>query len=438
MSLAPTDHASPAPAASAGCTRPYTDWIGSREVASLGTNAGAVPLAYQGWMHFKEAFAPELVHLAIDSHPSDVRHVFDPFGGSGTTALTTRFLGVNSTCVEVNPFLADVIQAKVTAYNADTLARTFASIVRGAARERLDAASYFNGVPETFLEPGRNHRWVFDVAVADALASYLNQVDLVEDEASQRLFRVLLGGILVGTSNVVVNGKGRRYRRSWSNRTGTWDDVSAAFAARAKQAIADVHRYRLPSGVHSNVTLGDSRTTNLPKEFDVAVFSPPYPNSFDYTDVYNVELWMLGYLNSTNSNRLLRTATLTSHVQLYRPYAAPPTSSPTLNATLLNLDAVRGQLWSRWIPEMVGAYFADMAQVVARIACRLTESGRCWMVVGDSRYGGVFVPTARILEELTLASGWTVHQCKPFRSMRSSAQHGGRAELAESLLIVGR
>ena len=34
---------------------------------------------------------------------------------------------------------------------------------------------------------------------------------------------------------------------------------------------------------------------------DLAVFSPPYPNSFDYTDVYNVELWAMGYLRNSDA-----------------------------------------------------------------------------------------------------------------------------------------
>jgi len=33
---------------------------------------------------------------------------------------------------------------------------------------------------------------------------------------------------------------------------------------------------------------------------DAAIFSPPYPNSFDYTDVYNLELWVLGYLDDAS------------------------------------------------------------------------------------------------------------------------------------------
>ena len=60
------------------------------------------------------------------------------------------------------------------------------------------------------------------------------------------------------------------------------------------------------------------------------------------------------------------------------------------------------------------------------------------MVVGDSRYGGVSIPVAQILEELAPHLGFQVVNSEPFRSMRSSAQQGGAKELAESLLVLER
>ncbi|MEW3673849.1 hypothetical protein QOZ77_32065, partial [Pseudomonas aeruginosa] len=85
---------------------------------------------------------------------------------------------------------------------------------------------------------------------------------------------------------------------------------------------------------------------------DLAVFSPPYPNSFDYTDVYNVELWVLGYLNDSADNRSLRQSTLASHVQIQRNYAPRPLGSATLDDVSKKLHASRELLWSRWIPNM--------------------------------------------------------------------------------------
>lgn len=416
----------------------YDSWIGARQIASLGSNAGASPLPFQGWHHFKEAFPPELVRLAVDEHIAPVRACFDPFGGSGTSALTAQFLGVDSTTIEVNPFLVDLIRAKLARYDADHLARTFFSLCRGAKRHRGQHADILARLPPSFVQPGTADRWIFNALVAHQLAAYIAEIDKVTDDDERRLFRVLLGGLLIEVSNVVVNGKGRRYRRGWRQRGVAPEDVTAIFAARVQSAISDVYRFADRPRASAEVVLGDARATIPGQRFDIAVFSPPYPNSFDYTDVYNVELWSLGYLRTAADNRRLRQSTFTSHVQLQREYAAAPNGSPLLSQCVVALAEIRHELWSRWIPCMIGGYFHDLLTVLGTVKDGLHDGGRCWVVVGDSRYGGVFVPTGRILAELAAAAGWTVESAKPFRSMRSSAQHGGRSELAETLLVLGR
>ena len=85
---------------------------------------------------------------------------------------------------------------------------------------------------------------------------------------------------------------------------------------------------------------------------------------------------------------------------------------------------------------MVGGYFADLLRVIGRVQRRLNAGGSTWLVVGDSRYAGIRISTADIVAELAMASGWRLKQIEPFRSMRSSAQQGGRPELSETLIVI--
>ncbi|CAI0702532.1 TPA: hypothetical protein ACSP7Z_002132 [Serratia fonticola] len=66
---------------------------------------------------------------------------------------------------------------------------------------------------------------------------------------------------------------------------------------------------------------------------------------------------------------------------------------------------------------------------------RLVSRGEIWAVVGDSLYANIYIPVADILVELAPTCGFEVVRSEPFRSMRSSAQQGGRAELTESLVV---
>ncbi len=404
----------------------------------MGTNNGAPRLAFQEWRHFKEAFTPELVARAIDENPPPVNRCLDPFGGSGTTAVACQFLGVEPVTIEVNPYLADLIEAKLASYDPDALVRDLGRVLRLAVRRREEATlSLPDAAPETMVEPGVNGRWIFDSPIAQRIGALLAAIRSLDDDKHQRLFRVLLGGILLDVSNVVVNGKGRRYRRRWKERRREATAVEQLFSEAVRRAVKDIHRFGNRAHLGSTVIRGDARRKleDVPA-CDLAVFSPPYPNSFDYTDVYNLELWVLGYLADRPANRELRQSTLCSHVQIDRPYPPPPPRSPALDGVLRGLRDCSDRLWHRRIPDMVGGYFADLIEVLSGIRAVLHEQGSVWLVVGDSRYAEVVIPTATVLDELAEAAGYRTVSVESFRSMRSSAQQGGEHGLAESLVVL--
>lgn len=415
----------------------FEQWTGKREVATLGTNTGSPSLPFQKWRHFKEAFAPEIVYEAVRAAPVAIETCIDPFGGSGTTALACQFLGVRPTTIEVNPYLADLIEAKLCAYDAERLAQDLGTVLRHASR--MDATPLLATLPATFVEPGMGERWVFNRVVAERILALRLAIAQLGAPAHARLFKVLLGGVLVELSNTVVNGKGRRYRRGWDKRSLSTDDVDRAFTDAAAAAIGEIGRFGRRATRDYEVIRGDSREAISGRgSFDLAVFSPPYPNSFDYTDVYNIELWMLGYLVDSAANRTLRESTLASHVQIHRAFVPAPSGSQRLIDTLGALDRTKDHLWNPHIPAMVGGYFADLLGVTLALVDVLRPGGSIWAVVGDSRYAGVAVNVAEILAELCLSLGLDVDRVETLREMRASAQQGGQTQLAESLIVVRR
>lgn len=418
-------------------TEAYKNWVGERDVPNLATNAGAATLAFQKWCHFKESFAPELVAHALRSAEIPVRRCVDPFGGSGTTALTCQFLGIDPITVEVNPFLADLIEAKLCSYDIARLAKDAGRLAEKVTNTKVDPQRALTGGPKTLVEPGENDRWVFDREVAEKIISIRQAIEEVKDDPNRRLFKILLGGNLIALSNVRISGKGRRYRNGWRERRVPPEFVLTRFVDALSIAVHNITLHRNRPSFSYDVRRGDARRImkNI-GSVDAAVFSPPYPNSFDYTDVYNVELWMLGYLRNGQDNVELRNATLTSHVQLKRKYASPPSESDTLNSALDQLSCKTEILWHRDIPKMVGGYFADFMGLLLELRESLREGGKVHMVVGDSQYSGVIIPVAKIIGELAPYYGFKVSETEPFRSMRSSAQQGGTMVLNETLVVL--
>ncbi len=413
----------------------FERWTRGRQVHSLGTNFGAERLPFQSWRHFKEAFAPELIARAVSESKRKVKRCIDPFGGSGTTALACQFLGVKPTTIEVNPYLADLIEAKLTHYDCVALTQDFSFVLRSAKAVRKPF--HLSHLPATFVEPGVKGRWVFPYEVAQRVEAYRVAISKLTQLTHQRFFRALLGGIIIDASNVFVNGKGRRYRQNWKCRQQSAKIVDDLFCERVQHALCEIVRYSNRPEEDYLLIHGDARTAlkKAPKS-DLAVFSPPYPNSFDYTDIYNVELWMLGYLGSSTDNQELRRSTLTSHVSISRDFGQMPGGSPTLKRISDKLHRVKTELWNPWIPSMVDGYFADMLHVFSCLQSNLKSKGEVWAVVGDSLYAGIHVPVAKILGELCVFNGYELVGMESFRSMRASAQQGGKHKLEETLIVL--
>lgn len=403
--------------------------------APVTTNQDGKGTAFQRWFHFKEAFSPSFVSAAIDSLGYRPKHIADPFGGSGTSAITAQLLSIDATTVEVNPFLADVIKAKVSALSAERL-RTAAADFQARLSGTRSNVARLNHLPPTFIEAEEKARWIFPLPVARRLSQYLACIREIDDEDVQRFFKVVLGAVLVECSNVYVNGKGRRYRGGWQENEPTATKLDEAFGAQFNTSFEDVLRFEGRPRSRINVIHGDSRTAleQVEQPVDLVVFSPPYPNSFDYTDIYNVELWVLGYIGCSADNALLRKNTLRSHVQIHRPYELPIHASKQLSLTLEELNEQREKLWDSDIPAMVGAYFRDIEMVLEQSRRLLTSTGKVMMVVGDSRYANVRIEVAAIIVELAKSMGFGSAVMREVRQMRSSAQQGGRLQLAESIV----
>ncbi|EKO3982617.1 DNA methylase N-4/N-6 [Vibrio fluvialis] len=412
------------------------EWVSHLNIdAPHSSNQPSINLPYQRWFRFKEAYSPKLVIDIINKVGEIPSHVFDPFGGCGTTAVTSQFLGVTPTAIEVNPFLADLTQSKLTRYNFEQLLREKDTLNLHIDSVEVSEAE-IEKYPRTFCEPGFKERWLFPAIVFKRILQYKECIKRIEDEDCKRLFRVILGSTLIPVSNVFISGKGRKYKQNWELKQSTAKDLDKLFNQNLQRALHDIAAF---NEKHSGYKLlrGDCREqVKYIEQFDFSMFSPPYPNSFDYTDVYNVELWLLGYIGSHDDCRDLRSNTLRSHVQVRRTYENKNAQSNLMNETLAHLELHREELWHKELPEMIGAYFCDLAGLLEEMRTKITENGNIIMIVGDSAYKSVRVPVADILAEIALTKGYKIKEKSILRKLRVSAQQGGDSSLDESMLWI--
>ena len=415
----------------------FNRWLANHDVdLPVSSNQPASQLPFQRWFKFKEAFSPRFILDCIQSMERAPRTCLDPFGGSGTTALTCQFLGIRPTTIEVSPFLCDLISAKLSDFNLKALQRDYLRVLEVSRTVKVDFGHILKHAPSTMIQPGCDGRWIFTQNAAQRIVALRIAIDYLADERHRSVLRVALGSTLVGLSNIVVNGKGRKYRLGWEERQKTGRDADAAFRAAFLNIYTDLSRFSERPMREFSLHRGDSRERMADvEEADIVIFSPPYPNSFDYTDIYNVELWMLGYLRSRDDNTVLRNQTVRSHVQIKRDFDAADLDSTELRRVYRALCRRRDELWDKNIAEMVRAYFDDMRVILRQIRSKLRRGGRAFLAVGNSKYAGVVVDTPKILAELAPSIGLRCVASSSIRSMRASAQQGGRAELQESLIV---
>jgi DNA modification methylase len=392
------------------------------------------------WFQFKEGFSADLVKLAVaDLGRRKTTRLLDPFAGSGTTPVQAGFMRLPVTAIEVNPFLHFAITAKcLQTLDGEASMRSVVSQVlrsgQTADRSPLEGRSTFAA------DDSQNVKGLFNVEVLRAFSGL--QESIRRRKTIRRPLELALLSALLDCSNAKRDGKCLRYKRRPADWSGPGaPDLRRRFEGRALQAISDLARGEFDS---SGITIisGDSRAVLKDTEsssHDLLVTSPPYLNSFDYSDVYRPELFAGGFVDSNDALRAIRLRTLCSHVQVKREFSSEVVT-PLLEPTLARLNAQ--VLWNKNIPAMVRTYFADL-QVVLKDAHRIVRrNGKAWIVVSTSAYGGVEIPVDLILADVAVREGWRLTGVFVLRQLRAAGQQwpvlgsGARPPLRESLIIL--
>ena len=376
-------------------------------------DAGLLPR--HRWYFFKEAFSPEVVRHAITSTgcgPGAL--IVDPFSGSGTTALEAVSNGFFARGSEVNPFLAFVARTKLTNPSPRALEASAGDIGRGA---RLGRKSRLEGF-STFTRTASSDKWLFNQAVIRAFAGAWQQAAAVPTQSRSAVRLALLGAVM-DTCNATRDGKCLRYRPDWKQRSFGVADFCDAFEKRIGGIAEDVVTAPISPGL-GTIRLGDSRFGGAAggKRFNLCVMSPPYLNSFDYTDVYRPELFLGDFVADMNDLRRLRLSSVRSHVQIKWSDPVTDQFGSHFDLAYKEITARAKKLWNRRIPAMLKAYFEDMGRVLRSLRREAQESASLWIVVSTSAYAGVEVPVDLILADVACQAGWSLNEVRTLRHLR--------------------
>jgi hypothetical protein len=385
------------------------------------------------WYFVKEGFSPDLVNQAVAQYefgPGDL--LLDPFAGSGTVPVTGALGGLTTIAFELNPFLRFLAAAKLQSPDVDRLQSASETIEKALASPKK---SPLEGI-STFTEGNRWERWLFPLRVLRSYEGGRRAVSQVSVDC-QDLLRLALIGATMDCCNAARDGKCLRYKNDWQNREANSRRLIESFRERIDVLVADIRGAPLLKP-QATIVEGDARellSTHASHRFRLCVTSPPYLNSFDYSDIYRPELFLGGFVDSNRSLMQIRLKTVRSHVQAN--WSAPTNDEFGLcyQRCITELRAVGLPLWDRRLPTMVQAYFEDMEKVLRALKKNALKGASLWLVVSTSAYAGIEVPVDLILAEIGQRAGWHLREVGVLRYLRSSGQHMKRFDPADRKAI---
>lgn len=389
---------------------------------NFSSNAG---LPRHGWYRFKEGFSASLVEAYVEKYlpPGGGGRLLDPFVGSGTTAVEGARLGHDVQGFEVNPFMAFLAKAKTRNYSR-------VKDLEAAAVSCLEATSrdpeFFIPDDTTLVERRGLKKWLLNVGVARRFEELRTAIARIEASDTRGLLLLALVSTVEDVANARKDGKCWRYKKKWQQLGYDSTTIDNLFAARVMQYSEDIRKSPRLDG-RATITKADAR--KLPRAFGIEKFdgvltSPPYLNSFDYTDIYRPEMLLLKKANNSGDLMKLRHGTLRSHVQVaWEP--SPPLEVPLLQDTIRRIGD--SGHWNRRIPQMVNAYFVDLDLVVHQCAQRLRKGATAAFVVADSAYAGIVVPVDQILSEILDRRGFRTKEISLLRETPGNGNHQQRS-----------
>ena len=385
------------------------------------------------WYYYKEGFSPELVKSAIEQvglAKDDI--ILDPFNGSGTVTLTAANEGHNSVGFEVNPFTCFIAKTKVINTSKKSFDKSVLKTIENCKNEQESLLESFS----TFSEATKKDKWLFNQSVIRTFEGGHSSVN-DENNNNSKLLKLALISAAMKNSNVKKDGKCVRYKKNWEKLNYSGQDFIETFITETELIKEDLSNI---IKVKPKIYNGDCRKyiNKLDKKFRLCITSPPYLNTFDYTDIYRPELFMGEFIQNNDELYNLRLKTLRSHVQAHWKMPKEKSYGQSFDNVYNQIKSNPEKLMHKNIPFMIQAYFEDMKKIFISLKSKAEKGASLWFVVSTSAYANVHIPVDLILADIATQVGWNLKEIGVLRDIykRKTRHSPDISKLRESVIIL--
>jgi len=409
----------------------------TRHFADLVNMSTALKNSYHRWIRYREGYAGELVKEIFRKFPIDGKKAFvvDPMCGSGSTLVACKEEGIDSLGIDVNGYAVLASNVKVL-YYSDKTKKEIRLLVKSLYQKPYIGLSS----PIKHTESISKY---FGSSNLKILENILIWTDNILDKDVREFFLLALLACLEDCSNRKKDGNGLATRLSPIN------SVYDRYICQVKMMLEDIENNPLCKTVHSKAVDGSALELSSianwygkkwKKHPGCIIFSPPYANSFDYFESYKMEL-IFGRFVVANEfdkarKRLIRNyrigygQELVSDCQLIEQLCSEIWNRIPIKEIETGVRDGR----TRLVPNMLRAYFADMRKVIEEGFKTLRSNGMMHIVVDQSAYVGVPIPTDLIFGVLSEECGFNVVSIMKCRNANTSGQQLRRHPYLRKLL----
>jgi len=410
-------------------------------------HSGQTPI--QRWYPYREGYSIELVNEFLQKL-SITASTFDPFVGSGTTLLASRQNRLRSFGVDMNPICVQVSRVKNERYNQKDI-NTVSQEIRN-----IESIGGVKRNSETAFPLADR---VFNKQILDSLLQLRGHIQTIENDKVRQLFYVGWLSIIEGVSNIKKEGNGIKYKNrkrtptgyvnidkeTWESRNFPGDRFLFVKTKLLDQLGLILHDLRFSYGnCEEKPCVFEGSCLDFdeffPEEIEFTFFSPPYCNCFDYFEIHKVELWLGGFVKSQTDMSSLRRRGFRSNTNaLNEKSIVYRNESIEKLVALLDLD----RLWSKRILDVIRGYFDDFHSLLRKLHVRTSKNGYVGIVVGNSAYSGVIIPTDLVIAQIAKEVGFKNKGIFVTRHLTTSSQQKKhldllREYLRESIVLLGK
>jgi len=260
------------------------------------------------------------------------------------------------------------------------------------------------------------------------------KINRIKNQKSKVALFACLLSILSHISKYRKGGNGLKRKKKFIQ-----TDPYEIFDKKRKEMLKDLENQTGIEPKVKNDTCLNMEKYSIPS-IDISIFSPPYANCFDPFEVYKIELWVGEFVTSYEQLRHKRKTAITSNLNANVTKNVSEQHKTELLDNILNYLSGK-ELWDKKIVKMLNVYFNDMLLVLQKIYKNTQKGGYCVIVVGNSAYGNLAIPTDLILGQMGQKVGFDICEIIVARNNEtSSQQHSKLLEyteyLRESIIIL--